>query len=465
MTHIETDYLVVGAGAAGLAFTDALVAASESDVVLIDRRDKPGGHWIDAYEFVRLHQPSAYYGVGSLTLGTDAIDQDGPNAGFYERAAASEICTYFEQALTGLLDTGRVRFLAGSDYVGGGEGRHTFTDLASGEETTVRVRRRLVDASFLETSIPATHTPSFAVDAGVAFVAVNALAEVPQADGFVIIGGGKTAMDACSWLLDNGVPADAVRWIRPREAWLLDRRFAQPLDGLAVTMEGQARQLQAAAEASSVSELFERLEAGEQLCRLDPTVEPTMYHCATISQAEMAQLRTITDVVRLGHVSSLGVDRIHLAGGSIPTSPGMVHVDCSAYGLRRSLPRTIFEPDRITPQAVRSCQPTFNAGLIGHVEASYADDDVKNRLCPPNRYPSTAVDWLPNTATSQRVQNLWGEDPELTAWMEGSRLNTARGLRSRLDDPVMVDAVTRMINHAEGAVTNLNRLMADMPPA
>ena len=459
MAHIETDYLVVGAGAAGLAFTDALVAASESDVVLIDRREEPGGHWNDAYEFVRLHQPSAYYGVGSLSLGTDSIDQDGPNAGFYERASASEINAYFERVLTSLLDTGRVRFLARRDYLGGGDGRHAFTDLASGEETSVSVRRRLVDATFLETSIPATHTPGFAVDAGVRFVPVNALAEVPDADGFVIIGGGKTAMDACSWLLDNGVPADAIRWIRPRDSWLLDRRFAQPLDGLAVTMEGQARQLEAAAEASSLSELFERLEAGEQLCRLDPTVEPTMYHCATISSAEVAQLRTITDVVRLGHVSSVGVDRVHLAGGSISTSPGIVHVDCSAYGLRRSWPRKIFEPDRITPQPVRSCQPTFNAGLVGHVEASYADDDLRNRLCPPNRYPSTAVDWLPNTATSQHAQNLWGQDRELTAWMESFRLNTARGLRSRLDDPAMVDAVTRMITHAEGAVTNLNRLM------
>jgi hypothetical protein len=97
------------------------------------------------------------------------------------------------------------------------------------------------------------------------------------------------------------------------------------------------------------------------------------------------------------------------------------------------------------------------------VEATYGDDDTRNRLCPPNRYPNTASDWLANTATSQAAQNLWGEDRDLTRWMEDNRLNTARGLRSRFDDPAMVDAVTRMITHAEGSVTNLHRLMSDLP--
>lgn len=58
MSGIETDYLIIAAGAAGLAFADALIADSDADVVLVDRRHRPGGHWNDAYPFVRLHQPS-----------------------------------------------------------------------------------------------------------------------------------------------------------------------------------------------------------------------------------------------------------------------------------------------------------------------------------------------------------------------------------------------------------------------
>ena len=73
---IEADYLVVGAGAMGLAFTDTLVSESDATVVVVDRNDQPGGHWTTAYPFVRLHQPSAYYGVNSRDLGSDTIDRD-----------------------------------------------------------------------------------------------------------------------------------------------------------------------------------------------------------------------------------------------------------------------------------------------------------------------------------------------------------------------------------------------------
>ena len=46
----------------------------EIQVVLVDRRAKPGGHWNDAYDFVRLHQPAALYGVNSLQLGSGGED-------------------------------------------------------------------------------------------------------------------------------------------------------------------------------------------------------------------------------------------------------------------------------------------------------------------------------------------------------------------------------------------------------
>ena len=460
MTDLDTDYLVVGAGAAGLAFTDALVHASDADVILLDRRPAPGGHWNDAYPFVRLHQPSAFYGVNSLTLGNDAIDVDGPNAGFYERATAEEIRSYFRRALDQLLGTGRVRFVGGVEYLWDRTDGHTARDVASDTTTSIGVRQRLVDATYLETSVPSTHTPSYAIDDDVRFVTVNELAEVPEADGFTIIGAGKTAMDACSWLLDHSVPPEALRWIRPRESWLLDRRFAQPLDLLTRTIDGVSLQLEAASEAETVPELFERLEAADQLVRLDPEVEPTMYHCATISQAEIAQLRQVTDVVRLGRVTRVGAGRIGLSGGTVANTPGRVVVDCSAYGLRRAPAVPIFGADRITPQPVRSCQPTFNAALVGHVEATYHDDATKNTLCPPNQYPNLATDWLRTTAISQATQNLWGEDAGLSAWLETARLNTARGLSSHFGEPEMIAAVTRMITHAETSITNLDRLAA-----
>ena len=278
--------------------------------------------------------------------------------------------------------------------------------------------------------------------------------------GYTVIGGGKTAMDACLWLLDSGVPPDAIRWIRPRDAWILDRMATEPLDRLPGLIEKVSRELEAAAEAESVDDLFQRLEAGGNLIRLDPTVEPTMYRCATVSTAELEQLRRIENVVRQGRVTSIEPERVVMEAGSIPTDAGQVHVDCSAGGLTLSPGRTVFEPDRITLQQVRTCQPTFNAAFIAFVEATGADDAAKNHLCPPNQYPNTAPDWLEVTRRSQIAGSRWMADPEVQAWMERSRLNAARGIADHLEDPQMQSALARFMTNAEPSVTNLDKLIA-----
>jgi len=87
--RIETDYLVVGAGALGMGFVDTLIDRCDADVVMIDRRHRPGGHWLDSYPFVQLHQPSMNYGVNSTPLGRDRVESGGRDAGFYERAGGT----------------------------------------------------------------------------------------------------------------------------------------------------------------------------------------------------------------------------------------------------------------------------------------------------------------------------------------------------------------------------------------
>ena len=77
-----------------------------------------------------------------------------------------------------------------------------------------------------------------------------------------------------------------------------------------------------------------RLEAAGQLLRLDPQVLPTMYRCATVSRDELALLRRITDVVRLGRVQRIERDRLVLAGGSVPFDAGRLVVHCSAVPSR-----------------------------------------------------------------------------------------------------------------------------------
>ena len=86
-TRIDVDYLIIGAGAVGMAFADTLLSETDATIALIDRRHRPGGHWNDAYPFVRLHQPSGFYGVSSRTLGTGAKDEVGHNRGMFELAS------------------------------------------------------------------------------------------------------------------------------------------------------------------------------------------------------------------------------------------------------------------------------------------------------------------------------------------------------------------------------------------
>jgi hypothetical protein len=462
---IETDYLVVGAGASGMAFTDALIADSDADVVMVDRRHRPGGHWTNAYPFVRLHQPSAYYGVNSSKLGHDRIDETGPNAGFYERATSAEICAYYERVLADrLLPSGRVRFFGMSDYTGNGSQGHRFVSLLTGDETTVRVRRSLVDATYLESAIPATHTPSFAVDDAARMIPPNDLvASGGSATGYTVIGSGKTGMDTCSWLLDNGVPPERIRWIKPRESWALDRASLQPLDQVTSVIEGVADDLESAAHAEGVEDLFRRLEACGQLVRVDRDVQPTMYRGATLSTAEIEHLRSIEHVVRKGRVRRIGVDEIVMEDGSVPTERGHVHVDCTAAGLPTVAPRPIFEADRITVQTVRIGLTPFNAAVIGHMEATRGDVAEKNRLCPANFYPDTALDWMATIYTSTRAEVGWGEDPDMPGWLERSRLNLAAGMRRHLNEPRMQSALTRLLGNRERALANLERLIRHCP--
>src|SRR6185436_20310844 len=109
-------------------------------------------------------------------------------------------------------------------------------------------------------------------------VPINELSRgLEQADRFTIIGAGKTAIDACLWLLEVGVSADAIRWIKPRESWLMNRVFAQGGELVGTMLEGISLQIEAAALAASVDDLMNRLNETAQLLRVDQDVKPTMY--------------------------------------------------------------------------------------------------------------------------------------------------------------------------------------------
>jgi len=463
MTAIETDYLVVGAGALGMGFVDSLIEFSDADVVMIDRRHRPGGHWNDAYPFVQLHQPSMNYGVASTPLGQDRVEPTGRDAGFYERASGYEICGYYDEIMRHRFEgSGRVHFFPMCDYLGD----RRFRSRLTGAETDVTVRRRVVDATYLTTKVPATEPPPFAVADGVACVPVGALTTVREpAAGYVIVGAGKTGMDAAGWLLDRGTPPDRITWVMPRDSWVLNRAYFQPDSGVFGTFEGIVRELEAAAECDSVEEFFLRIESEGMVFRIDPTVTPTMLKGATASAGEIEELRRIENVVRLGHVHRIDLDTITLDGGSVPTSPDNLHVHCATGGLADGPPRPIFTDDGLTLQVITRVSLTLSASLIGVVEASERSTAEKNRLLVPNPWPNTPFDWLRHVLTGIRTEFGWQDAPELNAWLEASRLNLLRGVEQH-GDPAEVAALQgRFLTAAFPALAKLDAFAAHADPS
>jgi hypothetical protein len=456
-----TDYLIIGSGAVGMTFADQLLTDTNANIVIVDRHHMPGGHWNDAYSFVRLHQPSAFYGVGSSQLGSNRIDVSGLNRGYYELASGAEIVSYFDKLMQErFLPSGRVQYFPMCDYLGDGR----FVSLLSGAIQQVAFKR-LVHATFLDTQVPSTHTPSFQVAEHVKLVTPNLLPiSAPGHQRYAILGGGKTGMDVGIWLLQMGVRPENIRWIMPRDSWLQNRDTTQPGDAFfARTVGGMAHRFEAAAEATSVADLFERLEQRGQMLRIDRTVLPTVYRGATLSLLEVEALSKIKDVVRKGRVRRIERDTIVLEEGTVDASPGDLFVDCTAKAFSRRAQVPVFNADNITLQIVRFGGLCFSAAFIAHVEAGYADDAIKNDLCAPISTPDVAADWLRDMISDLRNGQRWAAEKALRPWVAEHRLSGAgfpdTGTAS---SPEGISILQRLRIARPRAAANLARLVAEL---
>lgn len=412
---LTTDYLIIGSGAVGMAFADQLLTETDATITFVDRHHMPGGHWNDAYSFVRLHQPAAFYGVGSRPLGSNRIDETGFNKGYYELPSAADVLSYFGRLMQErFLPSGRVQYFPMCDYLGAGRVR----SLLSGAVREIAFRK--IVTTYFDTQVPSTHTPSFETESGVRLVAPNALPTVARThENFVVLGGGKTAMDAAVWLLQMGAPPERIRRVVPRESWLTNRETTQPGEMFFLrTAAASLRQYEAAAEATSLDDLFVRLEACGRLLRIDRTVRPTKYSGATISAAEVEMLRAVKDVVRKGFVRRIARDAIVLDDGTVPAVAASLYVDCTASAFTSRPPVPVFDGNRITIQLVRAGLTSLSAAFVAHVEAGYSTEAEKNELCKPVLLPSTDVDWVRWLLGDLRNAKRWGADKALRRWVE-----------------------------------------------
>jgi hypothetical protein len=356
--------------------------------------------------------------VNSKKLGNNTIDATGLNKGLYELATNSEVCGYFDQVMQRqFLSSGRVQYFPSCEYKGNGE----FVSLLSNEKYAVSFKKE-VDSTYMNVVVPSKRPPPFTIEGDAHCAPLNDLPALSQRyDDFVIVGAGKTAIDAALFLLKNEVNPEQIRWIMPRDSWILDRAQIQPtLESLGKTF---ANRILPGSESEDIDDFFEKISKAGGLLRIDDNIKPTMYRCSTVTRAELEQLKRINNIVRKGRVKTVSDNEIVLEEGSITTNLNTLHIDCAGDGLAKRPPTPIFENRKITLQSVRTCQQVFSAALLGYVEATYQEDEKKNELCKPVPHPNTDIDFLRNTLADSVNHESWAKEPNLSKWLQTSRLN------------------------------------------
>jgi hypothetical protein len=312
----------------------------------------------------------------------------------------------------------------------------------------------------MNVTVPSMRAPVFPIDSAVTCVPPNDLARLSNQTGhFIVIGAGKTGMDTCLFLLKQRVDPERISWIMPRDSWLLDRANVQAQEMFQESIvRGFSEMFEAIADSESIPDLFRRVEARGQLLRIDDKVRPTMYRCATVTKAEVEQLRRIDDIIRLGRVKRIDENRVVLDDGEIETTSSTLYIDCTADGLEKREVKSVFSDKHILLQSVRTCQQVFSAAFIGHVEAGYNDAAIKNDLCRPVPHPDTDRDFLRTTLANLSNGARWAEDDDLQAWLCNARLDGFT--QSGTPTPKEEQAAERMASLGAQAAGVLQQLLA-----
>jgi hypothetical protein len=197
------------------------------------------------------------------------------------------------------------------------------------------------------------------------------------------------------------------------------------------------------------------------MLRVDPNVVPTMAKTPTLGAWELELLRTIENVVRLGHIKGVARSEIVLDEGRVPLAPDSLVVHCAASGLAYPPLVPLWEPDKIRIQTSRVGFPCFCAALAGYLEATRDDDRERNRVCPPNFLPDDPASWARMQVRGTIAARTYGAEPDIAAWANACALNPARIQPAQREQPEVQAAIARVAEHTEAGLARL----AELAPA
>jgi hypothetical protein len=194
------------------------------------------------------------------------------------------------------------------------------------------------------------------------------------------------------------------------------------------------------------------------MLRIDTSRVPTMAKTPTLGTWELDLLRTIENVVRLGHVQHVTADEIVLDGGAVSLAPGSLVVHCAASGLQYPPTVPVWSSDMIRLQTIRVGFPCFCAALAGYVEATRDDDRERNRVCPANILPDTLASWADMQVRGTLAARAYGAEPDIAAWANGTMLNPARITPAQRERPAVQAAAAALNGAAEHGLVRLAEL-------
>mmetsp|Transcript_89414 Transcript_89414/g.278218 ORF Transcript_89414/g.278218 Transcript_89414/m.278218 type:complete len:514 (-) Transcript_89414:99-1640(-) len=455
---LECDYLVVGAGARGLAFVDAMLqrvknAKGTVKVAIVDDRDEPGGHWNDAYRFAKLHRQSAHYGVSSKPL--EKARNGGKHGHF---ASTNELLSYYGDVMDALVDSGCVEFFPMCSF------RNNQVESLVNPDLVWKIPAscKVVESGLARIQVPSTQAPPFEVGLGAFVVTPNYLTSVlvPPTD-YCVIGAGRTAIDVIIWLLSKDVDPKKIRWIMPRDHWYQCR---EAILGKNQLKTASAWSAEVSKDHGSLWALLERCEKVGLFCRLDRSRRPECCHGATVSKEEFVQLRKVKDIVRLGHVRAVHKDHLLMDHGTVPVAEGTLHIDCTSSWVQKApKPVPIWQGTQIFLQPIQEVftgagefNVCLSAALVGLIEALIKDDGVKNSMCTAGRHPDTIQDWI-RLHIAGLENNKLRMHPHVRAWLSMDRLS----LYSALDPQDLGRGTSAMPGWEKKAIAILTAMLED----
>jgi len=365
---ISCDYFIVGSGAASLSYIDTLLTELPSvKIVLIDQKAAPGGHWNDAYGFVKLHAPSLLYGIASRQLEGNWLKLVMTKfmLPWNHRATKLEILNYFQTYVDDKVAAGQLEYYPSSYYdFSSSSSSKTHKFSASGDadktgtDTTyeVDVRIKFVNGVLGETQVPSQAPLRFPVDEGVRVMTSDDIYNEHLEDKsfaknkqrhYIILGAGKTGMDAIIYLQRNMyVKASQISWVIPNDVWMLNRGQGTPWSWARALQENDCDRDKAALA----------LEEQGSFVRLSKDFQPTKFKFPVIGTDELTQLRMVSKFIRLGRVTGIrrNADQITVEFGSnndpwIPpyAADDIVFVHCASPGpFNGNDPKELFVSDQ-----------------------------------------------------------------------------------------------------------------------